>query len=148
MGRLLSLHFMYLFTDESKRKAFALKTWERSVEIRNKRASEFITFFLFVFLLFPQQTTDGGGWTVFQRRLDGSVDFYRKWKEYKEGFGSAGGEYWLGLDNINRLTNQGRMLLRVDLSGKMLQSAHALYRDFTVSNEKLNYTLGVGSYTG
>ena len=49
---------------------------------------------------------------------------------------------------VCRLTNQGRMLLRVDLSGKMLQSAHALYRDFTVSNEKLNYTLGIGSYTG
>ena len=111
-------------------------------------SSEFITSFLIYFLLFCQQTTDGGGWTVFQRRLDGSVDFYRKWKEYKEGFGTAGGEYWLGLDNINRLTNQGRMLLRVDLRGKMLQSAHALYRDFTVSNEKLNYTLGIGSYTG
>ena len=96
----------------------------------------------------PQQTTDGGGWTVFQRRLDGTVDFFREWKEYKEGFGTAGGEYWLGLENINRLTNQGRMMLRVDLSGKMLQSAHALYRDFKVSNEKLNYTLGLGPYTG
>ena len=40
------------------------------------------------------------------------------------------------------------MVLRVDLSGKMLQSAHALYMDFVVSNEKRNYTLGLGSYTG
>ena len=83
-----------------------------------------------------------------QRRLDGSVDFYREWQDYKEGFGTAGGEYWLGLDNIHRLTNQGRMVLRVDLSGKMLQSANALYVDFVVSNEKRNYTLGLGSYTG
>jgi len=125
-----------------------------AVESQNKRAllsQNFFRIYHFVFiyfLVFPQQTTDGGGWTVFQRRLDGSVDFYREWKEYKEGFGTAGGEYWLGLDNINRLTNQGRMMLRVDLNGKMLQSAHALYRDFTVSNEKLNYTLGIGSYTG
>ncbi|CAH3043477.1 unnamed protein product [Porites lobata] len=98
--------------------------------------------------VYCDQTTDGGGWTVFQRRLDGSVDFYREWQDYKEGFGTAGGEYWLGLDNIHRLTNQGRMVLRVDLSGKMLQSAHALYVDFVVSNEKRNYTLGLGSYTG
>ena len=94
------------------------------------------------------QTTEGGGWTIFQRRLDGSVDFFRGWKDYKEGFGTAGGEYWLGLDNIHRLTNQARTLLRVELSGRMLRSAFAEYRDFVVSSEGRNYTLGLGSYTG
>lgn len=28
--------------------------------------------------------------------MDGSVDFYRSWQTYKEGFGKADGEYWLG----------------------------------------------------
>ena len=35
------------------------------------------------FDVFCDQTTDGGGWTVFLKRLNGSVDFYRYWNDYK-----------------------------------------------------------------
>jgi len=33
---------------------------------------------------------------VFQRRVDGTTDFYRDWAEYKAGFGDVYNEYWLG----------------------------------------------------
>ena len=36
------------------------------------------------------------GWTVIQRRLDGSVDFHRYWNDYRNGFGYSNGEYWIG----------------------------------------------------
>ena len=46
--------------------------------------------------VFCDMETDGEGWTVLLKRQDGSVDFYRNWADYKNGFGDFEGEHWLG----------------------------------------------------
>ena len=44
--------------------------------------------------------TPGGGWVVFQRRMDGTEDFYCNWTDYVKGSGDLNGEFWLGLSKI------------------------------------------------
>ena len=63
----------------------------------------------------------------FQRRQDGSIDFYRGWEDYKNGFGDLNGNFWLGLDNIHRLTQSSQNVLRVDLMYFDDSKAYAKY---------------------
>ena len=92
--------------------------------------------------------TDGGGSTVFQRRLDGSVDFYRDWASYKKGFGDLNGEFWLGNDNLHRLTATGNVTLRVDLEDFEGNITYAEYTTFKVADEADKYRLLIGGYSG
>ena len=61
------------------------------------------------FSVYCDMDTDGGGWTVFQRRQDGSVGFRNTWQSYSSGFGSLNGEFWLGNEKIHRLTSLKRV---------------------------------------
>ncbi|KAM4720852.1 ficolin-1-A-like isoform 3-T4 [Rhinophrynus dorsalis] len=92
--------------------------------------------------------TDGGGWIVFQRRWDGSVDFFRDWNSYKRGFGSQLTEFWLGNDNIHTLTSSGTFQLRVDLIDFENLHSYAVYDSFSLSGESENYALNLGAFTG
>lgn len=100
------------------------------------------------FEAYCDQTTSGGGWTVFQKRLNGAVDFYRGWDAYKKGFGFVDGEFWLGLDKIQRLTSQTTNELRVDLEDFNQAKGYAEYDLFVVDDEGNNYKLKLGAYSG
>ena len=93
-------------------------------------------------------TTPGRAWTVFQRRVDGSVDFYRNWNDYKNGFGNLSGEFWLGLDKIHRLSASGQNVLRVDLETFENNTAYAVYKSFSVGDESKAYILNFANYSG
>ena len=101
------------------------------------------------FRVYCDQTTARGGWTVLQKRLDGSVDFYRGWDEYKNGFGDLNGEFWLGLDKIHRLTKQTQNKLRVDLEDFEGNTAYAEYDNFVVADEASDFNMSqLGKYSG
>uniref|UniRef100_A0A8C3NBP5 Uncharacterized protein n=1 Tax=Geospiza parvula TaxID=87175 RepID=A0A8C3NBP5_GEOPR len=95
-----------------------------------------------------EMDTEGGGWTVIQRRQDGSVDFNRTWNEYKEGFGDLNGEFWLGNDNIHRMTSQGDYSLRIDLEDWNNKHKHAFYQVFSIEDEENFYRLHVDGFSG
>ncbi|XP_028391438.1 ryncolin-1-like [Dendronephthya gigantea] len=93
-------------------------------------------------------STDGGGWTVFQRRQDRSQDFYLGWSHYKAGFGDLNGDFWLGLDKIHRLWKSGQNVLRVDLMDFNGAKRYAKYGTFSVADESDKYRLNIGSFSG
>ncbi|KAG8447763.1 hypothetical protein GDO86_015031, partial [Hymenochirus boettgeri] len=89
--------------------------------------------------------TDGGGWIVFQRRWDGSVDFVRDWNSYKMGFGNHLNEFWLGNENIYKLTSSGSWELRIDLQDVENGKFFIKYSSFKLLGEDQKYKLSLGS---
>ncbi|MCL4138779.1 UNVERIFIED_CONTAM: hypothetical protein GTU68_002479 [Idotea baltica] len=100
--------------------------------------------------VFCDQTTDGGGWTVIQRRADlpQREDFFRDWVDYQIGFGNLTGEFWLGLDNIHALVRQTQMELRVDLEDFDGKKRWAKYDLFHIEDSAGKYRLKLGGYQG
>lgn len=97
--------------------------------------------------VFCDQKTNGGGWTVFQRRLNGSVDFDLTWSSYKLGFGNPCWEFWLGNENIHKITTLGSQLL-IELKDFDNRTAHASYDSFHVGSEAEKYILGIAEFSG
>ncbi|KAG7259972.1 hypothetical protein CRUP_036720 [Coryphaenoides rupestris] len=84
-----------------------------------------------------EQGMDNGGWTVIQRRRDGS-----------NGFGNIDGEYWLGLEGIYKLGRQGDYKLLVELEDWMGKKVYAQYSSFHLEPEAEGYRLRLGTYQG
>ena len=83
---------------------------------------------------------------VMLNREDGSIDFDQRWSDYKTGFGNAGGEIWLGLDNIHQLTSTANYALLVEIEDWNGNQFWAWYSDFSVESEAQLYRLGIFGY--
>jgi len=93
--------------------------------------------------------TDGGGWTVIQRRVDNSVGFNRTWDEYSRGFGQPLGNFWIGLSYLHSILTQERYVLRIDMEDWEGNKRYAQYNDFFIDDQGCKYKLvRIGEYCG
>ncbi|XP_054712403.1 techylectin-5A-like [Uloborus diversus] len=103
------------------------------------------------FDVYCDMVTDGGGWTVFQRRDDFGTNsdfFYKDWQSYKFGFGNLYYDFWLGNDKIFALSSQRDCELRFDLLDFENVGGFALYDHFYIDDENEGYRLHLGDYRG
>ncbi|KAK3798636.1 hypothetical protein RRG08_007452 [Elysia crispata] len=86
--------------------------------------------------------TNGGGWTVIQRRIKGDVFFFRDWESYKNGFGKpdSGGDFWLGNEAVHILTYVKPHELRVEIRHEG-RDYFAQYKTFNLESEANKYVL-------
>lgn len=96
--------------------------------------------------------TDGGGWTVIQRRGQFGNNvyyFYRNWTEYATGFGEPDKEYWIGNKALHALTSSPKEAeLRLVLTNGTGETVSLRYGNFCVGSEEELFRLKVGKYDG
>ena len=100
--------------------------------------------------VYCDMVTDGGGWTVIQNRFDGSVNFDRLWEEYKNGFGSLNGEFWLGNEILYRLSQQNHenMQLKFEATRFSDESINKVCNNFKLTSEEDSYKISFSSVEG
>ena len=92
-------------------------------------------------------SSGGGGWTVIQRRKDGSVEFEeRDWVKYEDGFGNLNSEFWIGLRSMHCLTSQGNWELRIDYKLKNGTESYLHYNKFAIGSAEDQYPLNISGF--
>ncbi|CAL1593397.1 unnamed protein product [Knipowitschia caucasica] len=140
-------HEVVLQKDQNMQKGFAKDCHQ--LYLQGQRTSG-------VYMVQPQHSlpfrvlcemTPDGGWTVVQKRYDGSQSFDLSWNEYKKGFGAFTGEFWLGLEHMHALSSQGRHTLQMELSDWSGQS-HVISSEFRLDGEEGQFSLHLSPQTG
>lgn len=90
-------------------------------------------------------STDGGGWTVVQRRLNSSMAFNKSWVEFEEGFGNLTSEFWYGLKALHVMTTQGTWEMRVELEYTTGKLDYVHYNHVEVRGPEDGYRLNLSS---
>ena len=97
---------------------------------------------------FCDAATADGGWTVIQRRVDGSENFDRPWSDYEKGFGDLNGEFWYGLKAISCITLFGQWEVRIDFEFENTTRSYLHYNVFKVGSTSDEYPLTISGFTG
>ena len=89
------------------------------------------------------------GWIIIHQHLDDTLDWQLRWADYKTGFGSIDGNFWLGLEAMHLLTSSQDYQLRVEMQQTSTSKwFSAEYWMFKIGDELDKYRLGVSGYSG
>lgn len=96
----------------------------------------------------PVDTWCINGSTLLQRRLNGTVEFNRKFHEYVHGFGNPASEFWIGLESMHQLTADNCSAMHIDMTDIYGGAWYARYENFYVGNADSGYALEIGGFSG
>ena len=82
---------------------------------------------------------------MIQRRVDNTVDFYKNWADYKSGFGDPTASFWIGLDEIHRITSSCTATMDIEMTQDGV-TKHAIYHGVRVADESDSYRLSYDIY--
>ncbi|KFB49700.1 hypothetical protein ZHAS_00018192 [Anopheles sinensis] len=119
-------------------------------EISKEKSGKYVVHFgiRMIKSVYCEQQVQNGGWIVFQHRFNGEVDFNRSWAEYRDGFGSIDGEFWMGLKYLHKITSSRKYELLVEIRDYSGNYGYANYDHFEIGSEAEQFTLKVGKYSG